>query len=242
MSKTKTVIIRTIIVTIVLILAGLGACAAFELPDPISVEQRARAEATFDAQALDAALTDISRWHHDNQTQIAAALQPGLEEAVVQEKFATLPCRPTEELVQLWGWHNGTRDTAQPFIWYHNFLPVEQVITEYEALRANPRLGWRENWLPVFEFEGEWYFVECDDRPRTASPVGYFFQEDTEAIVAYTSLTKMLETSAAWFKKRAVTWDARQEAMQEDLKRLLEIHQDLNEDARFPYHVENSDK
>ena len=48
----------------------------------------------------------------------------------------------------------------------------------------------------------------------------------------------MLETSATWFNRNAVTWNSDQQGMEEDLKTLFEIHQALNEGAQFPYHVE----
>jgi hypothetical protein len=161
-----------------------------------------------------------------------------MDRAALQEEFVDLPCQPTEELIELWIWHNGTHNSAHPFIWYHNFLSVEAAIAEYESLTANPLVGWPEDWIPIFEFEGERYFVECYEEPRKASPVGFFFQEDPDAIYAYSSLTKMLETSATWFNQSAVTWDSDQQGMNEDLQTLFEIHQALNEGAQFPYHVE----
>ena len=48
----------------------------------------------------------------------------------------------------------------------------------------------------------------------------------------------MLETSVAWFDQNAVIWDVEEENMIEDLKKVYEIHQALNEGAQFPYYVE----
>ena len=220
-----------------LIVVSLSACN-IHITNPITDEHRTRAEETFKPTTLTSSLEQILLWHQTNQTYIVPALNPGIDEAAIQQKFADLPCQPTEELIELWAWHNGTDDVAHPFIWYHNFLSVEEAIAEYESLTANPLIGWPEHWIPIFEFEGEWYFVECYEQPRQASPVGFFFLEDPDAIYAYSSLTKMLETSATWFNRNAVTWNSDQQGMEEDLKMLFEIHQALNEGAQFPYYVE----
>ena len=54
----------------------------------------------------------------------------------------------------------------------------------------------------------------------------------------YLNLTKMLETSVAWFSQNAVTWDKDEEGMMDDIRQVFEIHQALNEGTQFPYHVE----
>jgi hypothetical protein len=48
----------------------------------------------------------------------------------------------------------------------------------------------------------------------------------------------MMETSAAWYKQNAVHWTSERQALEDDLKRVFEIHQELNEEADFPYAVE----
>jgi len=138
---------------LILILAGLSACGA-QLANPFGDQQQAKALETFNASGMMTSLEQIVRWHQTNQTGLSTALNPGKDRAAIQEDFAALPCQPTEELLQLWAWHNGTRDTTTPFIWYHNFLPVEKAIAEYESLTGNPLIGWHENWIPIFEFEG----------------------------------------------------------------------------------------
>ena len=53
----------------------------------------------------------------------------------------------------------------------------------------------------------EWYFVECYEEIKPASPVGYIFSGDTVAYYTYLSLTRMLETSAAYFEQNVAAWD-----------------------------------
>jgi hypothetical protein len=208
------------------------------MANPFTDEHQTKAEETSSATAMNTSLEQILQWHQTNQTEIPAALNPGKDRAAVLAAFAELPCQPTEELLQLWAWHNGAEAVATPFIWYHNFLSVEAAIAEYSWLTKNPLIPWHENWIPIFEFEGEWYFVACYEEIKPASPVGYYFLEDTETYYTYLSLTRMLETSAAWFSQNVVTWDQAQAGMMDDIKQLFEIHQGLNEGAQFPYHVE----
>ena len=221
----------------ILIFLSLGACGV-EVTSPFEDEHRAKAAENFNASEMIASLDEVRRWHRTNQTELVSALNPGKERADILEEFSDSSCQPTEELVQLWGWHNGTKDVATPFIWYHNSLSMEKAKSEYQRLTKNPLIGWHKNWMPVFEFEGEWYFVECYKDRRQASPVGYYFLEDPEAYYVYLNLSKMLETSVVWFNQNAVTWDKEQQGMKEDLKKVFEIHQTINEGADFPYYVE----
>ena len=220
-----------------LILLGLSSCGGL-VESPFTEVQRVKAEEIFDAFAMAASLEQILTWHQTNQTEIPDALNPGIDRASILTAFSNLPCQPTEESIQLWTWHNGTQYSSVPFIWYHDFLSVEDAISEYRQLASNPLIGWGKNWIPVFSFQDEWYFVECYEEARVASPVGYLFLENTEVYYTYLSLTRMLETAAAWFDQGAVFWDNESWGLGDDIKEVFAIHQKLNEGAHFPYHVE----
>lgn len=222
---------------LIVIVLGSTACRP-QAVSPFNDEHRAKAEETFEAADMIASLDQILAWHQTHQTDIPAALNPGQDRAAILEAFAELPCQPTEELLQLWEWHNGTQPVHSPFIWYHNFLSVEAAIAEYKSLTKNPLIPWREEWLPIFEFEGEWYFVECYQDIKPASPVGYYFLEDTETYYTYLSLTRMIETSAAYFEQNGVVWDQDEGGMVEEIRHVFDIHQTFNDGAQFPYHVE----
>ena len=221
----------------ILIVVGLSACGV-QMANPFIAEHQTKALENFNASEMIASLEAIERWHQTNQTELVSALNPGKDRSAILEAFSDLPCQPTEELIQLWGWHNGTQAVATPFIWYHNFLSVEEAISEYQSLTNNPLIGWSENWIPVFEFEDEWYFVACYAEIQPASPVGYYFLEDTETYYTYLNVTKMVETSVAWFSQNAITWDKDEEGMIDDIRQVFEIHQALNEGSQFPYYVE----
>ena len=222
---------------LILLLVSLSACGQ-SLNDPFTETEQAKANEDYTPSDMMTALDQILLWHQTNQTGLDALLNPGTEATAIDDEFSELPCQPTEELIQLWTWRNGTQAASTPFIWYHNFLSVEDALMEYQRLTGNPLIGWRENWIPVFTFEGEWYFVVCFEENQPASTVGYYSLEGTEAIYAYTSLTKMLQTAAELFAQKAVIWDVDNEGMSEDMKAVYEIHQRLNEGAQFPYYVD----
>jgi len=215
------------------LLAGLAACSR-PLADPFPVGAGRQAEASFQDLDIAGALDRILAWHEANRTDIPAALKPGLPRQAALAAFEDMPCRPTEELLQLWAWHDGADQAEAPFIWYLDFLSAGRAIEAYRSLAANPLFGWPADWIPVFTFEGEWYFTVCGTEMQPAAPVGFYFPENGEAVYTYTSLSAMLETSAAYLERGAVVWDG---GMVEDIRRVFEIHQELNPGAQFPYFV-----
>lgn len=209
------------------------------LDTPFSDEHRTVAETAYHRATLITALEQILQWHQTNDTQIPKALNSGQDKAAIKAALADLPCQPPEELLELWAWHDGTAGQEYlPFIWYHDFLSVEEALDDYESLMTLPGLKWQETWIPIFSFEGEWYFVECYPEPRLASPVGYYFLEDTETYYTFLNLTTMMATSAAWYKENAVRWNGERQVLEEDLKHIFEIYQQFNEGADFPYAVQ----
>lgn len=219
------------------ILLGLNSCRGL-VESPFTEAQRSQAEEAFDESALVDSLERILAWHQTNQTEIPGALNPGKERESILAAFSELPCKPTKELIKLWEWHDGTQYSPVPFIWYHDFLSVENALAEYKQLVSNPLISWKKNWIPVFSFDGEWYFVECYNESRVASPIGYLFLEETEVHYTYISLTRMLETAALWLNQGAVFWDSLSGGMGNNIHEVFRIHQELNVGAQFPYHVE----
>ena len=140
---------------LMLVVVALSACSLRDA-SPFVDEHRAVAEKTYNAANMNETLEKILQWHQSNQTGLALALNPGKDREAILNEFKALSCQPTEELLQLWAWHNGTRDVIAPFIWYHNFLSVQAAMSTYQQLIKMPLIGWQKNWIPIFEFEGEW--------------------------------------------------------------------------------------
>ena len=194
------------------------------------------AKSQYDKEILVNSLNDIKHWHEVYSTGVAQALSSGNTNNGFTNISSALKCEIPEELTFLWQWHNGAH-TDDAFIWYHEFLSVERALTEYKILIAEPLFQWQPNWIPVFQFQDEWYFFECSKEQLAASPVGYYFPENVTAQYAYTNLTKMMQTAATAFAKNAVIWTANG-FMQEDIRQFAEIHQQFNTEADFPYAVD----
>ncbi|MDJ0705396.1 MAG: hypothetical protein QNJ46_19100 [Leptolyngbyaceae cyanobacterium MO_188.B28] len=113
-------------------------------------------------------------------------------------------------------------------------MSVQAAIENHQELTSNPILGWPQTWIPVFEFEGEWYAVECGPDKILGSPVIHFFIED-EPATAYLNLTLYMEVMSDAMHQGALRWDG--QWRREDLPVVSQIHKRLNPAIGFPYHV-----
>lgn len=190
-----------------------------------------RAQEHFDAARLRSALEEIAAWHGSQSSGLA--LRGGLSKEELDAIEQELDCHLPEELRLLWQMHDG-EDTGA-LTWYHRFLPAQDAIAEWRAVRSYPYTPWRRQWIPVFHFQEEWYFVECSGTPRAASPVGHFFIEDEPRLV-YLSLTAMLETTAAGMREGVLRWDPAG-VIEGDVTSIAAIHARFNAGASFPYYM-----
>ncbi len=205
---------------------------------PIDDAARDRARAETDRELLIGALHTLEDWHVGNETGLAAQLNPGASREDLISVFESLDVKPTDELITLWSWHNGTTG-EQPLIWYHDFLSAQAAAREYRGLIRNPLIRWDRRFVPVFVFQGEWYAVYCGSEPIPAGPVVHYFLEDAPRI-AYVNLTTLVVTMAELFTTEAVTWDKATQAMSEDIVAISRVHEKHNRGYVFPYHVDEA--
>jgi len=191
------------------------------------------ADSAYNARELQRSLHAIEAWHRKNNTGLADSLRDGLPVSSIERAFSNDDCQPNEELKALWSWRNG-EDSYIPFIWYHDFLSVEDAQSEYNWLRFNPLISWDPNYIPLFSFEGEWYAVYCGPDSEKAGPIIHFFLED-EPKISYTNLTTFLVTMAEALDSGAVSWI--NGGMVEDIGGIYRIHQKYNANTNFPYYV-----
>ena len=128
-------------------------------------------------------LTELTAIAAQHDPHFPASLQTGLSRADLQAELDTagFAHRPPQEWFALYGWHNGSaQPDKQPFdtplFHYHCFLPVEAALAEWawrmETNRHEPEFPLFEpHLLPVFEFEGEFYCIECGDTEQPRAPV-----------------------------------------------------------------------
>ncbi len=217
------------------LLAAVATACQPTVPAPLLTlvpEDFVMADSHADPGRLEGALLEIERWHRDHGTGVT--LRPGLADDGLRALEAELECRLPDEVRSLWALRDG--EPTNGVIWYHRFLPAEEALAEWRSLQGNFFVRWPRSWVPLFEFEGEWYFAICDKEPRKASPVGYFFLED-EPRVAYVSVTAMLETAAATLREGVVTWNPAG-TLDGDENAIAAIHARYNPGATFPYALE----
>jgi hypothetical protein len=96
---------------------------------------------------------------------------------------------------------------------------------------------WKPSWLPLFAFEGEYFLVECQDRPVKGSPVLHFFLEDPAIKYAFVSLTRMAQTMEAAFQQGFINSTDEGFGLEIDTKVVAQCHRKLNPGASFPYAI-----
>ncbi len=204
-----------------------------EMVQLTTAEDLNRSLRDFDLDLLTQSLEDIKAWHVENATGLAEELRPGLSVETISQAFsaAATDCVPTDELIALWSWHDGAV-SAVPAIWYHDFLPLDQALTELDILLRDDHLTWDPHYIPVFSFDGEWYAAYCGPEPRTSGPIVHFFIEQ-DPIITHVNLTTFLAARAEAFRSRVVRWE--DAAMVENVRELSRIHERFNEGYPFPY-------
>jgi hypothetical protein len=208
----------------------LCACSG-EFPTDTSKLQTA--EAGYDAALLTTSLNQIEAWHVRNDTGVAHILRSGKSKVSIEEAFTGSDCQPSDELKSLWSWRDGGVGPT-PFVWYHDFLPLEDALSEYRWLRINPLVRWDPHYIPILTFEGEWYAAYCGPEAGSAGPIAHYFLEDGGRIVSV-NLTVFMANVAEAMRIGAVQW--KNGAMVDDIQQMYSIHQTNNPGYEFPYYV-----
>ncbi len=213
-----------------LMLVVLSGCAG---EFPAGASHLDAAKAAYDGERLVESLDSIKDWHIKNNTGIAGALGSGVTVSSIEQALSGRHCKVTEELKQLWSWRDGATSST-PFVWYHDFLSLEDALAEYRWLRVNPLVQWDPQYIPILTFEGEWYAAYCGPDAGTAGPIVHYFLEGGPQIVSV-NLTVFMASMAVAFESGAIQWT--DGAMVEDIHKLHSIHQRNNPGYAFPYYV-----
>ncbi len=222
-----------------IILCGTSCEMNSDLEKGIQMNHYQNASDNYNKNLLIKSLDGIYNWHLQNRTPLSGQANLYVPVNEIRKFFDGASCSPNMETQTLWSWGNGFK-IEFPFIWYHNMLSFDQSKIERQELLDDPNIEWHENWIPIFSFEGEWYFVECsliDDIANVASPVYFYFLEDSPRL-AYTNLTKMMETFDTAFKRGIIKYRPSEIELKEDIMSLSALHSDFNKNLKFPYYVE----
>lgn len=162
-------------------------------------------------------LKDFSAYISTAQLPLRDYLYNGLSKEIICQSTTDLPFELPDEIISLYQWANGTNS--------HNFFPayeflslelalesyIEQAEFEQEMLEEyadnensadeDQDVSWSENFFPLFYFNGEYYFVDCN--PALAvRPIYHYFAE-VGYTLAFKSLFDMLNEIFNCFKQGA---------------------------------------
>lgn len=153
-------------------------------------------------------LETIAEWHREHYPASAAALQPGLSDAQIDQRIQSLPFALPQSLREMYRWHNGQRDN-QPFFSHYTFFPLEEALEEYLLARetaAESGKEWQPGWFPVFGFQGDFFLLDLS-QSQGLSPVYLYLSDETEVPIWYESLEQMLKTLCVYFEQGAYYLD-----------------------------------
>lgn len=201
---------------------------------------------SYEPSRLSAVVDRLADWLPMNSPAAARALQPGLSSADVVVRSAAEGCQLPPEVVAFYAWHNGMRtDTDVPLVWYHRFMSLDDSFErrrtyQNPVLRAMSPLP--DDWFPLFEFEGEFYFTRCQS-DQAQAPIWHWSGEEPEVRLVYANLTVMLETAVDWYERGAV-WvvDPEAGALDMDLRQVHSIYIERNPGGTFPYYVPDQER
>jgi cell wall assembly regulator SMI1 len=167
------------------------------------------------------ALTRITRGlERLDRRVLLGELQAGLHEADIRAKLAGAALLPVEQLLELYAWRNGTRnsgaslDDVQIFPGFY-LLSLDDALANYRAFVADDR--WAMGWLPLFANGGGDFYV-LDLSHDSEAPVRHFRIDEREHPVEYHSLGDFINTIAEAFARSVFFVDERGFLEMDDLQ------------------------
>lgn len=158
-------------------------------------------------------LHSLSKLLKDIKHPVIGYLMKPLSSKSILKKFAEINLLPTEELVELYVWHNGSNVYKNAKIGDICFVPpgmyflnLDDAISHYTQLITLPT--WNKTWFPVFTNGGGDYLgVILDGKNLRFSPVIDYMRDETEQSISYSSLTSMISLIIKAFKNKIIRLD-----------------------------------
>lgn len=154
-------------------------------------------------QSLEAIATGL---HLLGRTATAGLLRPGRPAEQTRADLGERGLVPSDELVQLYAWHDGTDAPPGTLLDDMHLFPgfylasVEEALANYAAFRDDRR--WNPNWLPVFaNGGGDFLAVTCSAQPDDRGQVIHYRIDESEHPVEFVSVSRMLATVAAAYRE-----------------------------------------
>lgn len=134
------------------------------------------------------ALNRIFAWLEQHSPRSASGFQPGLSSEEIEERLDVLPFCVSQEVKELYRWHNGDV-MCSPIFGYLSFLDLDTACEISESLNGiYPQSRYI---FPVFDFDGEYFAIECGEDMTIANSV-FHVSDCHELSFAFINLTSMM--------------------------------------------------
>lgn len=75
-------------------------------------------------------LERLEMWLTNNRPNYADQLLPGLSLEEILEITNPLPFQQSDQVIELYRWHNGTPDIYEYFFSFYRFLPLQEAVED----------------------------------------------------------------------------------------------------------------
>jgi hypothetical protein len=134
------------------------------------------------------ALNRIFAWLEKHSPRSASGFQPGLSSKEIEERLNVLPFCVSQEVRELYRWRNGD-EIYSPVFGYLSFVDLDTACDISESVNGiYPQSRYL---FPVFDFDGEYFAVECDMAMTETSPV-FHVSDCYDVNFAFINLTSMM--------------------------------------------------
>jgi hypothetical protein len=143
---------------------------------------------------------------------VVTYMNAALDRESIINLFKVVSLNPSDELIELYQWRNGTKviqgtalDDVQFFPGFH-FLSLEDSISNYLAIQTDQR--WNNNWFPIFaNGGGDFYAIELFSVNEGNTPVIGFILGESQQDIEYQNLSIMLLTLCESYKRKIIFKD-----------------------------------
>lgn len=131
-------------------------------------------------------------------------LNEGVAAQEIQEQFSKISLQPNKDLITLYSWRNGTKESDEVTLGELAFFPGFYFMSLQECLATyielEDTLGWKKSWFPIFANGGGDFYAVNLDIERQGEIVGVYIYEESPS-VEYNSLESMLKTFDECYKE-----------------------------------------
>ena len=142
------------------------------------------------------ALNRILDWLEKYSPISAMGFQPGLSTKIIEQKLSLLPYYVSQEVYELYRWRNGDQSYNSIFgyLWLLNLDSAcnsSEYINQKDLWESRKEAGEPQYLLPLFEFDGEYFAVQGNEKLTNTAPV-FHVSDCCDVSFAFVNLTGMM--------------------------------------------------